>query len=41
MKGEPGMSGNLDIDDGWRKSTLSSQGADCVEVRIQDTACEH
>jgi hypothetical protein len=36
------MSGNLDIEhSGWRTSTRSSQGADCVEVRLVDTASEH
>jgi hypothetical protein len=42
MKGEPGMSGNLDIEhEVWRKSTRSSQGADCVEVSVLDMTGEH
>ncbi len=28
-------------DGGWRTSSRSSQGADCVEVRVFDTPGEH
>ena len=42
MKGEPGMSCDPKlIDSGWRTSSRSSQGADCVEVSVLDTANEH
>jgi uncharacterized protein DUF397 len=41
-KGEQGMSGDPGLaDGGWRKSSRSSQGADCVEVKVVDTASEH
>jgi hypothetical protein len=40
-KGEQGMSTDPDlVDSGWRTSSRSSQGADCVEVRVLDTATE-
>jgi hypothetical protein len=36
------MSDEPDItDSGWRTSSRSSQGADCVEVNVLDTANEH
>lgn len=42
MKGEQGMSGDPGLaDSGWRTSSRSSQGADCVEVRVIDTTSEH
>jgi uncharacterized protein DUF397 len=40
-KGEQGMSGDPGlVDSDWRTSSRSSQGADCVEVRVIDTAYE-
>lgn len=37
MSADPGLA-----DSGWRTSSRSSQGADCVEVRVLDaTATEH
>jgi hypothetical protein len=40
-KGEQGMSADPGlVDSGWRTSSRSSQGADCVEVRVFDTTSE-
>jgi hypothetical protein len=37
-EGEQGMSGHPDlIHAGWRTSSRSSQGADCVQVMVVDT----
>jgi hypothetical protein len=32
MSGDPGL-----VDSGWRTSSRSSQGADCVEVKVLET----
>jgi hypothetical protein len=36
MSGEPDLT-----DSGWRTSSRSSQGADCVEVTVHETVNEH
>jgi Domain of unknown function (DUF397) len=42
MRGEQGMSDDPGLaDNDWRTSSRSSQGADCVQVRVIDTASEH
>jgi hypothetical protein len=42
MKGELGMGCDPDLSArGWRTSSHSSQGADCVEVTVFDTVSEH